>query len=353
VRLAAVTLLALAALAAPASADTIAHRTPAVGPVFAGNQAAWGEETRAGALRIVAGRPVRVLHRVPAATAKRTDRSFLQTPWSFSASATHIAGIVLTNTITSEGSDFGSTSSAAAALGGPLTSLGVLSGDIPPSGEGECEGPYRSPEGVSVDGARIAIAERAGSCGGRDTRTEITILDGDTRRTVLAAADSQAVHVRLAGRFLAWVVGERRLVVHDLDTGTDVATVTRFAIGDLDVDPSGAVAFTFANGPRARRLGLLQSGTVRTLDRRVADRGVAIAGGRVLYEKLGRRDFHSRLMLRNLSGGTRRLASFTGRRTRVGDVDLAASRATWAARRKRPGYDGRFTAPARIVGRWL
>ena len=352
-RLAAVTLLiALGALAAPAAAATVARRTPAVGPVFAGAKVAWGEETRAGGVRIRTGTPVATVHRVPAPTARRTDRGFFHTPWSLAASGTHLAAIVHTSTVTQSGPDFVSTTSTSAAIGGAFGALGLLAGSLPARGDAACDGTRRSPEAVAVDGDRIAFAELTFDCDLPETRSEITISGGGATTTVVAAENARVVQLRLAGRHLAWVVNDRRLVVRDLLTNAET-TLTRFTIGDLDVDPEGRVAFTFSRNAGPRRLAILEAGRLRVLDRRVADRGVALAAGRVLYEKLDRGDFRSRLLVRGLAGGTRRLATFTPRRRRIGGLDLDATRAAWATLPTRPGYEGRPTGPARIISRRL
>ena len=65
------------------------------------------------------------------------------------------------------------------------------------------------------------------------------------------------------------------------------------------------------------------------LDRHAVDRGVAIDGERILYERRRPHD-RSDLILRELRGGERRLARFGPGRRRVADLDLDASRATWA-----------------------
>jgi len=362
VRLAGATLLALAALAAPASADTVAHRTPAVGPAFAGDRVAWGEETKAGGLRILAGSPAarpRVLGRVKAPTARKTDRSFFHTPWAFSASPTRLAAIVLTNTITSEGSDFVGTSSVPAAIGGPLSEPPrLLAGSSPPRAAKGCRGAYRSPQSVAVDGSRIALLSRVGTCGTPGSRTEIAILEGSGQRAITVDAGGPVVKFRFAGPYVAWddEAEGHTLVVHDYERGVEIARESRFAIDDFDLAADGTVALTYADGPRDRRVAVLSPGRpgLRVLDRDVASRGVALAGGRVLYERLGRRDFHSRLMLRRVDGGAaRRLARFTPTRRRVGDLDLSRGRAAWAAQRTRRGYDGAPRGPARIVARRL
>ena len=87
-----------------------------------------------------------------------------------------------------------------------------------------------------------------------------------------------------------------------------------------------------SDDPRGRRLAVLRVGTpgLRVLRRNVADRGVA------------------------LDGGARRLATFTPRRRRVGDIDLSADRAVWAAQKTRSAdYEAKPSGPARIVSRPL
>ena len=82
---------------------------------------------------------------------------------------------------------------------------------------------------------------------------------------------------------------------------------------------------------------------------------MAVAAGRVLYERVLDRDgFEGDLILRSLSGGpARRLVHFPERQRRVGEIDLDATRATWAAQPVRRGYDPLPRGPARIVVRTL
>ena len=75
----------------------------------------------------------------------------------------------------------------------------------------------------------------------------------------------------------------------------------------------------------------------------------------MLYEKtVSERGFTAKLLLRSLADGSvRRLAFFPERRRRVGHLDLDATRATWATRPMRRGYEARPRGPARIVVREL
>lgn len=356
-RLLAATLLAVGALAAPAGADTVAHRTPATGPAFAGHDVVWGEQSRARGVRIRAGRPgreMRTLYRLRAPRGARSQRGFFHTPWSLAASPTHVAAIVHTNTITSQGSDFVGISSTSAAVGGPLDAPALLAGSTPERSGRGCRGAFNSPDAVAVDGSRIAIAAQAGTCRPAQVRNEITVIDGE-RRHVVEAGDGRVIELRLAGRFLAWTEEDRdhTLVVHDLDGAAEVARLARDQIGDFDLDATGAVALSYSNGTPGSRLGLWRAGVLRDLDRGVASRGVALAAGRILYVRYGRGDLHGRLLLRGATGPARRLATFTPTRRRVGDLDLTPLRAAWAARRNGPEYADPPRGPARIVVRRL
>jgi hypothetical protein len=158
-------LLAAAAAPAPAAADTVAHRTPAIGPKIAGAQTVWGEERDEG-VRVMIGAPraqPRALFRLPDSSERETRRNFFHTPWSLAASATHVAAIVHTGTITQQDFDSVTTTSTAGAVGGPFDRVSLLSGRTPPRGDAPCEGEVTSPDAVAVDGARIAVAEEHGA----------------------------------------------------------------------------------------------------------------------------------------------------------------------------------------------
>jgi hypothetical protein len=269
-----------------------------------------------------------------------------------------VAAVVLTGTITSEGSDYVGTTSTSAAVGGSFGAPALLSGSTPPRGDAPCSGERTSPDAVAVDGARIAVAEAHGTCGSRDRLGRVAIRDGDAVNSV-PVRPFVTIQLQLAGRYVAWVDDgdlPAKLVVHDLETGTEVLRIRRRSIDDFDLAPDGTVALAYAPGPSRSAIGVVRVGTpgLRVLDRRPAGRGVALAGGRVLYVKRGRGDLRSRLLLRELDGGVRRLATFTPRRRRVGDIDLSPERAVWAVQKTRSAdYEAKPSGPARIVSRPL
>lgn len=355
------------ALAPPALAGTVARRTPEAGPALAGDRVVWGEVSRAGAVRVLAGAPgagPRLVHRIPAPTARRTTRGFMQYASSFAASTDAFAALTYTATVTASGSDYVSSAYALAAVGGPLAGpAALLAGSIPPRGDAECRTLYRLPEGVDVDGGRIAVATQAGCREPTDPADlSITVHDPAGDVTVPVAAEGELRHVALAGRYVAWIRDDE-LGVHDLKSGRAVARVHARSLGALSIDDAalqsdGTVAFT-VNGRRDHRGSRLAwtapgMGGVRIAARHAAGRGIALAGGRVLYERIvSERRFRGELIVRRLGGPARRLATFPERRRRVGDLDLDGTRATWAAQPTRRGYDPPPRGPARIVVRRL
>jgi hypothetical protein len=360
-------------LAVPAAAGTVAQRTPEVGPAFAGELVAWGEETRSGAALVLTGAPGRspqLIHRIPPATARDTTRGFMGYSSSFGASATAFAALTFTATTTSESVDSVSTAYTIAAIGGPLAGPArTFAGCRPERGDEGCGDVCDEISGIDVDGDRIALARAPGPCGGDAPRPPVvTVHQGDRAVTIPAGGDGELRHVRIAGRHVAWIRSGRRggqqLVVHDLELGAAVTRIRSRALGaryidDAALQDDGTVALTFGGlaNRRGITLGVATAGTpgVRVLDRHADNRGVAVAAGRVLYERVvSEMHFRGALMLRSLGGGpARRLARFPERRRRVGGLDLDATRATWAARPFRRGYDPRPRGPARIVVRDL
>jgi hypothetical protein len=328
----------------------------AAGPAFAGDSVVWAEEARNGAVRIVMSSPGReplLMHRIPPPTARRTRRGLIHVPAALGASHTRYAALVHTSTVTQSGSDSVSEASTLAAVGGPLSGpAAVLSGSIPRRGDAPCAAIHGSPDGVAVDGDRVAVAERVVTCDEGEPRPARVSVSG--RDPVPVGTDVVIDHVELAGRYLAWLLGDE-LVVYDLDAGAVVLRVAprdagaRF-LDDMALRDDGTVAL-LASG----RLALARPGTpgVRVLDRRASGRGVAIAGERLLYERtLDADPYVAELVVRPVDGGpARRLARFHGeRRRRVGDLDLDAARAAWAWQRVGgPNLDPR--GPARVVVR--
>jgi hypothetical protein len=362
------------AVAAPATADTVARRTPAVGPVLAGDVVLWGEEGRTGAARVMSGAPGRaatLVYRIAPSTARKTERGFMGYPATFAGSSTAFAAFTHTSTVTASGSDSVSTGSTTAVVGGPLRGPArVLAGCIPPRGGLGCGGSCDEPTGVAVDGDRIAVAESSELCNRpEEGRTWITVHGPAGTTTVPVDAGVPGAYVRdlrLAGRYLAWVhLGEvDELVVFDLAAGAAVVRVTDRDLGatsleELDLQPDGTVAFVYG-GRRAHRgirLGWTAPGRpgIRVLDRHAGYRDSAVAGGSVVYERvLSERHFTGELVLRALDGGpANRLAYFPERRRRVANLDFDGRRATWAEQPTRRGYDPPARGPARIVVRTL
>jgi hypothetical protein len=374
VRALAAVVLALAA-AAPAGAETVVQRTPAVGPVLAGDVVLWGEEGRNGAARVMSGAPGRapvLVYRIAPATARKTTRGFMGYPATFAASSTTFAAFTHTSTVTDSGSDYVATGSTTAAIGGPFRGpVQVLAGCIPARGDLGCGESCDHATGVTVDADRIAVAfERRDSCDRPEAGVAwITLHAPDGARTIPAASGPPGAYVRdlrLAGQYLAWILwGEvHELVVFDLTKGAVVARVTARDLGathidELDLQPDGTVAFVYG-GRRARRgvpLGWTAPGRpgVRVLDRHAGYRDIAVSGGRVVYERvLSDSRFTGELVVRSLEGGpARRLAFFPERRRRVGDLDFDGARATWAEQPTRRGYDPPPRGPGRIVVRSL
>jgi hypothetical protein len=234
----------------------------------------------------------------------------------------------------------------------------LLSGAIPRRGDQGCEGQavYEHPEAVDVDGDRVAIGLFSDECGPNNGPWDdaIVVVQGGARTTIPVGQQGFIRDIALAGRYVAWVherglTGE--LVVRDLEAGVDVVRLTARSIGELALQDDGKVAFRYFSR-RTQRIAWAAPGTPgrRVLDRGEID-GLALAGDRVLYER--KRRFTGKLILRSLDGSARRLASFPERRRRVGHLDLDATRATWATRPTRRGYDPEPRGPARIVVRAL
>ena len=167
--------------------------------------------------------------------------------------------------------------------------------------------------------------------------------------------------VQPAGRYLARIqdAGRRQeLVVHDLASGGELLRVRHRSIGDLDIAADGTVALTYATEPRhalpARRAASRNTpgcGRSTATSPPAASHSPAPA--------CSTRDTTAATSARAcccaaLDGGVRRLATFTPRRRRAGDLDLAPNRAVWAAQKMRSAdYEAKPSGPARIVSRPL
>jgi hypothetical protein len=353
-----------AAVGPALAGDVVPRRTAAVGPALAGDVVVWGEEAHTGAVRVVARAPGRapwLIHRIAPPTAAETERGFGGVPATFAASATTFAALAHTATVTLRESDSVSTAYTNAVVGGPLRGpVRVLAGCIPARGDHGCGDACGGPTGVDVDGDRIAVLASSGPCKQREGWRDSIAVDG---RTVAAGPPHSVLEMALAGRYLAWFPHDGELVVHDLTAREDVLRLRARDVGargfdELALQPDGVVAFTTyrRRGPGHRLLWTAPGRPgVRLVDRRAAYRDIALSGGRILYERLlSERRFTAELILRPLAGGgERKLAHFPERRRRIGDLDLDATRATWADRPVRRGYEAVPRGPGRIIVRRL
>jgi hypothetical protein len=347
------------AFASPASAATVARTTPEAGPVLAGPEVLWGTEASDGSVRVMAGLPgrrPRLVHRVAAPTGAETTRGI----GPLSASPDTYAVRVITSTLVDRGFDSVSYVGEDALLRGPLSGgASLLFGALPERVEyRDCGGRYEVLGGFAVDGARFAVGFESGPCVMTDvgqSRLAIAVHDGGTRQVVQAGPGTVPFGVRLAGRFLGWLRNGRELVVHDLESGATVARIRARDLGarsisgfDLQADGALAVAYWRLRW-RGSRLGALIPGRpgVQLLARHVSGT-LALAGGRVLYERTLDDSYRrTELVLRPLAGGPGRTVARLGeRRELAGPPDLDATRATWAWKRGEHG-------PGRIVLREL
>jgi hypothetical protein len=326
--------LLLALVPASASAATVAYRKPAVGPVLAGSQVAWGEAGSDGSVRVVRAEPREVAWTWAPATAPRTSREFVRTPWAFAASAERWAAVPYVGTVTASGGDHVSVSVKPAAVTAAWGAApAVVSGELAERGDSPCAPGTWWPESVAVDGARVAVAETR--CGAQEHRI---VLDG-----AAVALDGPPRALALAGRWLAWTTGVGAgdsLTIRDLTTGQVAFRVTRNQLGrsieDIDLDDDGRVLLTYS-GPSdiGARLGIARPGVpgVQGLLSRAVPRGIAIEGDRILYSRYRDPEYRrSVLKLETLEGVVRKLATFRRGRRQVGDVDLSADAAVWAVR---------------------
>jgi hypothetical protein len=341
--------------------------TLAVGPAFAGDSVTWGEEARNGAVRVM--KDGVLVHRVAPATARETERGFGGTTQVFAASAERFAAIVSTSTVVFAESDSVTIANSQGLISGRFDgATELLAGTIPRRGDQGCRGrpAYEQLEGVDVDGDRVAFAMFSDECTADNGPWDdsVVVISGGARTTIPTGQQAFIRDVALAGRYVGWVREASRtdtseIVVRDLEAGVDVIRLTADDLAarrfdELALQDDGTVAFRVDNR-NFSRIAWAAPGNpgVRVLDRGRFD-GLALAGGRVLYERtVSERRFTGELILRPLDGPARRLAFFPERRRRVGDLDLDATRATWATQPTGRGYEPPPRGPARIVVRAL
>lgn len=327
-RIALATAAALLAAAAPAAAaETIGRSAITAGPVLAGGSVLWADAP-SGRPRVLSGGPGRgpvELERWPRATTKDTGRTVA----ALAGSATSVAAVVETCTFTLE-SDFGFLGCAERAFGGSAGQFSPFGWPLPPRGLRRCPGP-RAPVSVAAGDGVIAVAHTP-VCQGigqvARSRSRIVVRRGATRQAIASAG---ATHVRIAGRYLAYVEGVRtpeRVVLYDLRRRERVRRVAAGNVTAIDVQRDGTLALVGTGGTRSC-VSVLRRAAQR--ERRVACRvadpdHVTIAGGRVLVVRGTSRG--TRLVL--FGPGGRRVLQHAPRPRAIGGFDLAADRAVWS-----------------------
>lgn len=183
---------------------------------------------------------------------------------------------------------------------------------------------------VALDGSRIAYDPRP--C---DDLPRLVVRDLATGEAVTLPEPAGGAHLRLRGRFVAWVAGsgaEARLVVHDLTAGATAYSAPAVDVLTLDLDADGTVAAVSGQPGRPCSSGRLLRHSVAApgptdLGPACAT-GVGIDGGRIVY--LGWERFFRTLRAVESDGATRDLVRFG--RVRPGAFDVDGERLAWAAR---------------------
>ena len=246
----------LAALLAPSAAEAartkVSTDAPASGPQLAGGEAIYlvrsGNAQEIRAAGPGAG-PSRTLRSFPVPR-NADDCCFTSVGVGFNASATRLATL-FTRADSVKGTDAGAEARLQAGpLVGPDTEVY--------SCRTERLGSVRP---FDVDGDRIAFA--AGPCAGKANSVVVRDLaTGTDLATVSAPADSEVVNVRLAGRYLAYAHAGTptaanapyEVVVRDLSAGTDV--IKGSIAGSLDLQDDGKLVAAGPPGPAGCPSGL-------------------------------------------------------------------------------------------------
>ena len=198
-------------LAAPAAADTVARRTPAVGPALAGDLVAWGEEAHNGAVRVMVGAPGRepmLAYRIRPATARRTEPRLPAHRRGFAASATAFAALVYTATVTASGLTPSRQRSRRRRSAGRSADLSPRSSGCDPAArrralprraDSSPTPPWMSTATGSPSPRRLTDART------RSARPLGTPYDDAERQHRSRRCRRAISHVELAGRFVAWI----------------------------------------------------------------------------------------------------------------------------------------------------
>jgi hypothetical protein len=185
---------------------------------------------------------------------------------------------------------------------------------------------------VALDGSRLAYDPDP--C---DGTARLVVRDFATGATQTLPEPAGGAHLRLRGRFVAWVEGSgpaaARLVVHDLDAGATAYSAPADRVLALDLDSDGTVAAV--NGqmtdvcPAGRLLRYSVAAPMPVdLGVRACATGVRIDAGRIVF--LGWEGFTRTLRAMDPGGAVEDLVRFG--RVLPGGFDVRGDRLAWAAR---------------------
>jgi len=201
-----------------------------------------------------------------------------------------------------------------------------------------------APESFALTTNVLIYARSRGTCSFRELAPGAavvlrTLASGS--ETVLSRSHRSSVsyEVRAAGPFVAWRGGSR-VPVRDLRTRQVVRRSRARGAWDLAEDGSLAVA---EGGTKARVSWLAPGRKRRVLPVRASlgeppeggaeNEVFAAAAGRVAVLTRDGRSGHLHLVVAGLDGRVRRIARFSARRRRLGEVDLDARRVVWGSQR--------------------
>lgn len=320
---------AVAATPAPAPA-AVTHQMAAAGPAFMGDAIVWAQEPRDGSasvLRWVPGRRIERLYRIPAPRSRSREVGIV----SLTASGDRLTFVRSDSRVvdrTSDSVDYAAT----------MTPIGALAGGVfAPLLTGCVTGDHVS---SATDGATVALVTRDERCAGGAPADRLWLIDGagPPRMMLSIAADDRLglTDVRLAGPYLAWSAGDRRITIVRRADGARVAGYGPADLGGRrldgwDLDADGTIAATITGQARCHvsclRVRPLGSAAPRTISRHVAG-DAEIAGGRVAYvtdDRAGR----GQLVVTDRGGRVLRRLDRTTRNRGILGVALEPDRIAW------------------------
>jgi len=190
---------------------------------------------------------------------------------------------------------------------------------------------FVGPPPVALD--RSALAYDPDLC---DGAARLVVRDVPTGATRTLPAPAGGPHLRLRGRFVAWIAGTgeaARLVVHDLDAGATAYSAPAVDVSALDLDADGTVAAVAGQPSRPCATGRLLRYSVAApgpaeISVPACATVVRIDAGRIVF--LGWEGFSRTLRAVAPGGDVDDLVRFG--RVRAGGFDSGDGRIAWAAR---------------------